>query len=48
MKKLKDVNVIPYEMNLSDIMSKKSKDSQRIFGLADDSNDVNFINSPND
>ena len=46
MKKLKDVNVIPYEMNLSDIMSKKSKDSQRIFGLADDTNDIHFQNSP--
>lgn len=46
MKKLIDVNVVPYEMNLSDIMSKKSKDSQRIFGLADDTNDVHFQNSP--
>ena len=46
MKKLIDVNVVPYEMNLSDIMSKKSKDSQRIFRLADDTNDVHFQNSP--
>lgn len=46
MKKLKDVNIIPYEMNLSDIMSKKSKESQRIFNLADDTNDVHFQNSP--
>ena len=42
MKKLKDVNAIPYEMNLSDIMSKKSKDSQRIFNLADDHNDLQY------